>query len=108
MRGNILGIGVHVLCSDGKIREVVMNPRLAGKILEFVKHKQGGKIILGPHVLQISYASVAVSKEKEVDYIPLARQLIYRSIYECRRCGFLTYILRESCPNCQGVATLQL
>lgn len=83
---HILGCGVHVLLSDGKIREVKMTPKLANKILGFIAQHQAGSINLGVHTLNISYnESPRVSREKGMDvvYIPLARQLPECNGFNC-------------------------
>lgn len=45
----IKSVGVQVECADGKVRSIALGPKLAAKLLEFIKHKQGGQIILLPH-----------------------------------------------------------
>jgi len=72
----ILGVGVHILLSNGEVREVKMNSKLAISILNLLKHRSPKGIIDLGHRIKIDYVQPApVSREKGPDYISLARQL---------------------------------
>ncbi len=113
-QASIVACGVYVLCTDGYIREVEMNPKMADKILNLIKHvSPNGQIKVKPNLVKIEYIAPApVSREEGMDYVPLARQLMWkRELCTCWRCGYVEFLYptdNKDCPLCRGVATLQL
>ena len=105
-QASIVACGVYVLCTDGYIREVEMNPKMADKILGLIKHvSPNGQIKVKPNLVKIEYIAPApVSREEGVDaYVPLARQLRFHTQFDercmCTQCSLI---------HQDRVATLQL
>lgn len=99
----VVGIGVHILCKDKKIREIVLTHKQATSLLNFLIHKQGGTLKLSAHTLEI-YSSRRVSRDKEPDYISLAWQLCYRNPIYIEHHKYLEVVSHDY----GKVATLQL